>query len=288
MQHTGKVALVDDPEHIALPLWRESFTGMEYLRLKTSKVYYGYGVPQGQGEPVVIVPGFMGSDFYLVELYLWLRRIGYQPYFSRIGHNAKCPDVLTQRLIHTVGRAYRKSGNRRVHLIGHSLGGVFARGAASGAPDQVASVITLASPFRGLRVNGLIQRTIELVRARMRFTRRGRMGCYTAACTCGFTAMMRGDFPAHIPQTCLYTKTDGIVDWTSCLNDNPDTDIEIQGTHIGVVWNADAYKIIANRLRAAEAFLAEAQATRRKQAAAREATAAAAQRNGHSPRAKAS
>lgn len=271
MQHPGRVAFVDDPEHMDLPLWHESLSAVEYVCLKTSKVYYGYGVPRGQGEPVVIVPGFMGSDLYLLELYLWLRRIGYQPYFSRIGHNAKCPDVLTQRLIHTLGRAYQKSGNRRVHLIGHSLGGVFARGAASGAPDQVASVITLGSPFRGLRVNPLIQRTIELVRARMRLTRRGRLGCYTAACTCGFTAMMRGDFPAHIPQTCLYTKSDGVVDWAACLNDNPGTDIEVQSTHIGIVWNAEAYRIIAQRLRAAEDFLADAQAARRRKNAAREA-----------------
>ena len=28
---------------------------------------------------IVVVPGFLGTDFYLQEMYYWLRRIGYLP-----------------------------------------------------------------------------------------------------------------------------------------------------------------------------------------------------------------
>lgn len=277
MTHAGKVAHVHDPEHVALPLWRETFAAFEYLGLKASGAYYGCGVPRGEGEPVVVVPGFLGSDLYLVELYLWLGRIGYTPYMSKIGHNATCPDVLTQRLVQTVNRAHKRSG-QKVYLVGHSLGGVLSRGAACMAPDEVAGVITLASPFRGIRVNPTVRRAVELVRARIRLTRRGREGCFTEHCNCGFTSIMRSDFPAHIPQTCLYTKEDGVVDWNACRNDNPATDIEVQGTHVGLAWNAEVYRAIARRLsemrdeRAAlDAARASGLAARNRRAASRQA-----------------
>src|SRR5690606_25104493 len=74
-------------------------------------------------------------------------------------------------------------------------------------------------------------------------------------------------FPAHIPQTAVYTKSDGVVDWSACLNDNPRTDIEVRSTHVGIVWNAEAYRVIAARLQAAEAFLAQAREQHRQQQA---------------------
>jgi pimeloyl-ACP methyl ester carboxylesterase len=43
-----------------------------------------------------------------------------------------------------------------VHLIGHSLGGVLVLSAASLRPDIVASVITLGSPFRGIRSHPMV------------------------------------------------------------------------------------------------------------------------------------
>ena len=69
-------------EPTSRPIWVEVFFPAEWLVLHLSPVYYGFGVPRGHGEPVVVVPGFLGDDRYLTELYLWLRRIGYRPYFS--------------------------------------------------------------------------------------------------------------------------------------------------------------------------------------------------------------
>ena len=60
-------------------------------------VYYGFGVPRGDDSGVVIIPGFLGTDLYLTELHGWLGRIGYRPYFSGIGINADCPNLLIQR-----------------------------------------------------------------------------------------------------------------------------------------------------------------------------------------------
>ena len=59
-----------------LPIWREALLGVDWLSLRVSSVHRGVGVPRGDGSPVVLVPGFMGSDRYLSDMRNWLSRIG--------------------------------------------------------------------------------------------------------------------------------------------------------------------------------------------------------------------
>jgi hypothetical protein len=65
--------LTKKPKALTLPLWREAFTGIDWLALKASPVFYGLGIPRGDNSPVVLIPGFMGNDWYLLELYFWLK-----------------------------------------------------------------------------------------------------------------------------------------------------------------------------------------------------------------------
>ena len=118
----------------------------EWVRLRLSPVYYGHGIPHGKGEPVVVVPGFMGTDLSLMELYWWLARIGYRPYYSGLGLNVDCPDSSTDLVLGTVRRAEEETGER-VRLIGHSLGALIARSVAFDHPDEVELLISLAAPF---------------------------------------------------------------------------------------------------------------------------------------------
>lgn len=245
-----RVAVVAPPEAARLPFWKESLAGVDYLRLKASTVYYGFGVPHGNGSPVVLVPGFLGADFYLLELYLWLQRIGYRPYMSRIGHNAKCPDILTHRLLNTVNRAFADTG-QPVHIIGHSFGGVLARGVAYRKPERVASLIMLGSPFAGTRVNPWILGMISQVRKYTHKKHARNSDCYTMDCPCGFVSTMRDHFPAYIKQTAVYTKSDGVVDWEVCKTGDAGVDVEVYGTHTGLAWNPKVYRVIARRLHAA-------------------------------------
>jgi pimeloyl-ACP methyl ester carboxylesterase len=224
--------------------------GAEVLLLHATPVYYGFGVPHGDGSAVVIIPGFLGTDLYLMELHSWLGRIGYRPYFSGIGINAECPNLLIQRhLNETIERALTET-ERKIHLIGHSLGGLIARSVAGQRPDDVASVITLASPFRGTVAHRAVLNVVDAVR--LRILRENGQGvlpeCYTVRCTCSFLDSLKRDVPDSVIETAIYTRHDGIVDWRYCRTKNAEKDFEVPSTHIGMAFNAAAYSIVARRL----------------------------------------
>src|SRR5215207_7003310 len=65
-------------------LLAEGRAGLELAVLLVHPVYYGIGVPRGDGAPVVPVPAFMASDAYFAVLHNWLLRVGYRPYPSGI------------------------------------------------------------------------------------------------------------------------------------------------------------------------------------------------------------
>lgn len=240
----------DDYAEADIPIWKEALFGAELLLLHASPVCYGMGIPHGDGAAVVVIPGFLGTDRYLMQLNSWLGRIGYRSYVSGIGLNAECPNLLIQyRLNETITNALAETG-RKVHLIGHSLGGIIARAVACQRPNDVASVITLASPFRGTVVHHSVLRAAEMVRRHI-LKEHGRgvlPTCYTARCTCNFLNSLRGEMPSCVFETAIYTLDDGIVDWRYCLTGDPAVDFEVPGTHIGLAFNATAYNIIARRL----------------------------------------
>ena len=185
-----------------------------------------------------------------MQLHSWLGRIGYRPYLSGIGMNAECPNLLIQyRLRDTIEKALAETG-RRIHLVGHSLGGMLARSVAGQRPADIASVITLASPFRGTVAHQSVLRAADTVRRQILHEHGKRVlpGCYTARCTCSFVASLLRSVPDSVVETAIYTRDDGIVDWHYCRTGHGDCDFEVPGTHIGLAFNPSVYRIIAERL----------------------------------------
>jgi hypothetical protein len=248
---TGHVeSFREDLAEAKIPIWREALFAADLLLLHSSPVYYGFGIPRGDGSAVVLIPGFLGTDAYLTQLHTWLGRIGYRPYFSGIGLNAECPNLLIQhKLRQNMARAIKDTG-QKLHLIGHSLGGIIARSVAGQMPQQVASVITLASPFRGTVAHRSVLHAAEAVR-KLILKQHGRgvlPGCYTGHCTCNFLDSLKRDMPESVLETAIYTRSDGIVDWRYCCTGDHRCDFEVNGTHIGLAFNAPVYSIIGKRL----------------------------------------
>jgi len=231
---------------VGVPIWREVFLALDWVALRASPVYRGVDIPHGDGAPVVLIPGFLGIDGYLAEMNAWLKRIGYVPYMSGIGHNADCPNVLAQRLGVTIDQAYRDTG-RKVDLVGHSLGGIMARVAAVQFPRRVAKVISMGSPVNSLRAHPTVLAAARFVRGRILWRRRAEVhpDCYTGQCNCSFLKAVRQEVPPSVMHASIYTKSDGIVDWQSCLDPNGGTNIEVRGTHIGLAFNPEVYRNVA-------------------------------------------
>jgi triacylglycerol lipase len=233
-----------------IPIWKEALFGAELLLLHASPVYYGLGVPRGDGSAVVVIPGFLASDLYVTHLHAWLERIGYRSYLSGIGLNAECPNLLIRyRLANTIDKALAETG-RKVHLIGHSLGGIIARSVAGQRPKDIASVISLAAPFRGTVLHSSVLQAARVVRTRI-LDEHGpavQPSCYTPRCTCDFVSSLRCEIPDSVASTAIYTRDDGMADFRYCKTGQPECDFEVSGTHIGLVFNPSVYSIIAERL----------------------------------------
>lgn len=233
-----------------ISIWKEALFGAELLLLHASPVYYGLGIPHGDGSAVVVIPGFLGTDLYVSHLHSWLERIGYRPYLSGIGLNAECPNLLIRyRLAATIDKALAETG-RKIHLIGHSLGGIIARSVAAQRPKDIASVISLGAPIRGTVMHPSVLNAAKVVRTQIlnEHDRDVLPDCYTPRCTCNFLSSLRCTMPKAIAETAVYTCDDGIVDWRYCKTGNDGDDFEVPGTHVGLVFNPSVYTIIAERL----------------------------------------
>jgi pimeloyl-ACP methyl ester carboxylesterase len=118
----------------------------EFGQLAISPVFFGVGVPRGDGHPVMAIPGWLASDGYLQPLLGWLERVGYAPVASGIKRNTGRLGPLVSEIASRVDTVVRQSG-RPATLIGHSLGGVIARAIARRQPQMVRQVITMGSPL---------------------------------------------------------------------------------------------------------------------------------------------
>ena len=119
--------------------------------------------PRGpeDGPPVLVIPGFFGTDRTTMDLRRALARAGWRahPWLLGINMGAKTStlDLLCKRLKDL-------EDPRRVLVVGWSLGGMFARQLAHKCPDKVRAVVTLASPFSGdLKTNTNVREIYERV-----------------------------------------------------------------------------------------------------------------------------
>ena len=235
---------------IITPIGNEIGCYREWLRLHLSPVYYGREIPHGNGEPVVLVPGFMGTDLSLMERYWWLARIGYQPYYSGLGLNIDCPDVSTDLVLGVVRRAAAESG-QRVRLIGHSLGALIARSVAFDHPEEVDLLISMAAPFNEVAyVHPALIEAMAAVRrqAGSHLTWNVAPTCYSGHCTCRFTANIMRPRQPTFRRRALYAERDGLVSPESCIEDEPENNIGIATSHYGMIYSSEASRTVAELL----------------------------------------
>lgn len=196
-------------------------------------------LPKGDGHPVLVFPGFIASGVSTKPLRGFLAEQGYTPYSWKQGRNLGLRHGLEERMRDRVTDLRKRHGSK-VSLIGWSLGGVFAREIARQIPDEVRLVITLGSPFGEPRANHPWRLYNLLADTRIEDMDQARF------------AEMRE--PPPVPSTAIYSETDGLAAWQSCMErPGPSSEsVRVTGSHCGLGVSALAYTVIADRLAQAE------------------------------------
>ncbi|HEX6712316.1 MAG TPA: alpha/beta hydrolase, partial [Thermoleophilaceae bacterium] len=222
---------------------------LEAARLFADPVAYGRGVPRGDGRPVIVVPGFGASDNSLLLLRRWLQIIGYRPHTAGFMFNIDCSDRAVER-VEKLAEAINTTSGRRVAIIGHSRGGHMARATAARRPELVSHAISMGADLQGLfGVSSPTRVAVGIVRRGLLVSRRGRSpDCIRARCNCGFIRDYTADFPVdRVRLTSIYSKGDGVVRWERQIVEEADC-VEVTGSHIGLMANRKAYRVIAEAL----------------------------------------
>jgi triacylglycerol lipase len=203
-------------------------------------------VKPANSKTVMLIPGFMAGDVTLAPMANFCRWLGHRAVFAGIWSNSKCPresiEHLSQRLERTAER-----WDSPIVLVGHSLGGVYARELAHRNPQIVERVITLGSPIRWPRDSS--NHAVAAVARSMARIRGKAEGCLSEACSCGMR--MQELSPKDVPTTVVYSRTDGVVHWQSCVDssESPNVEnVEVLGSHVGMAFSADVYRVLAERL----------------------------------------
>jgi pimeloyl-ACP methyl ester carboxylesterase len=231
------------------PLWRESRIGLEWAALRRSDVFRGEGVPDGDGRGVLLIPGFLAGDGSLATMTQWLRAAGWRTKRAGIRANVACSGAACTRLEERLELLAESTG-QRVTIIGQSRGGVFAKALGARRPDLVAGVVTLGSPVRSqLAVHPFVLAQVTVV-ATLGSARAGLLSwrCLRGECCAPFRDALAGPFPPEVGYVSIYSRSDGIVDWRSCLDPAADAHVEVRSSHCGMSVCADAYRAIGRAI----------------------------------------
>lgn len=235
-------------------LWLEARWLLEFTALISDPVYWGAGVTRGRGQRVLLVPGFLLGDWSMAVMAEWLRRIGYRPLRPSIALNTACPADAVETLAARIRGA--SAGEERVTIIGHSRGGLLAAALATSHPQLVDQVIALGSPL--LDWSAIHPTMQSMVNAVAALGDRGVGGLFSSGCLdgscCGHIAARYIDaFPEEVGFASIYSRSDGIVDWRSCLHPSAEH-AEVNTSHLGMGLAPDTYRAVARILSASSSL----------------------------------
>ncbi len=235
-----KKTLTQFPDIAAPPWWLVASEGRAFWEFAGGMLSVGLlkrMVPQGDGHPVLVLPGLGASDLSTKLLRGFLDDLGYVTYAWGGGRNkgvnpnaSSAVNARLHRIFHT--------HQRKVSIIGQSLGGVFAREVAKSSPELVRQVITLGSPFTGHPLASSGVRLYEWL-----------SGDRIDALDFNQHLQIREKPP--VPTTSVYSKLDGVVAWRCSIEteQSESENIHLRGaTHCGMGANPTALYVVAKRL----------------------------------------
>ncbi|WP_334189254.1 esterase/lipase family protein [Noviherbaspirillum sp.] len=172
----------------------------------------------GDGHPVLVIPGLGSSGAATADLRMRLQQLGYATYDWKQGVNTGHGFDLDRWLLLLTEQveAISDQHTASVSVIGWSLGGIYARELAMRCPHLIRQVITLATPFNAADLS------------------------------------QYQDGHHRVSSTSIYSQTDGIVKWEMCKapESGAHRNIEVQGvSHFGMVHHPVILNVLAQLLK---------------------------------------
>jgi triacylglycerol lipase len=220
-------------------------------RLSRRTTPYALRAPEHGLEPVVLVPGFMAGDGTLGLMSRHLRGLGYRTYRSTMHANVGCTREASEALERRIEAIATKRG-RKVTIVGHSLGGLMARGLAGRRPDLIDGIVTLGSPILAPGAAHPILLFDLMVLTRLQRAGLGRMmgtDCTSGVCARESWEQSQVPLVRGMHFTSVFSRRDGIIDWRSCLDPQAKT-VEVSTSHLGMAFDPVVLDVVATTLEA--------------------------------------
>ncbi|RST29474.1 alpha/beta fold hydrolase [Sphingomonas ginkgonis] len=230
------MALIHPDERPPSLLRRSGEVAQLWPRLLRS---FGHLQPRGplDGDPVLVIPGFLATDRTTMELRRALAEAGYRVYPWKLGLNRGAHKDIVRHLRQRLEEVH---DGRPVLLVGWSLGGVFARELAREVPSRVRAVVTLGSPFSGTPYMTNVWKLYERI----------------AGHKVDAPPIPHHPHKPPVPALALWSRQDGIVAPRAArgLPDESDAAVELRCSHMAFGVGARATR---EAVRAIDRFLAE-------------------------------
>jgi len=222
-------------------IW-DSVTELPRIVLEATSLAYSWpmlaGAPCGDGHPVMVIPGFTAGNESTLVMRRYLSRLDYEVRGWDQGRNTGSLELQEQLVQHFY--LLTRKLDSKITLIGQSLGGIYARALARQFPEHVRQVITLGSPISSQEpgtINAIVARLFQHMSGMSTQEMREHMAA-------------SAEQPLVVPATAIYSKSDGVVHWSSCLDyaGAQTENIEIIGSHAGMAHNPVVFYVLADRL----------------------------------------
>ena len=190
-------------------------------------------LPRGERHPVLVFPGLVASDRSTLVLRSLLWRLGYDAYGWEQGLNFGPRHGVVAGCRARIEELFCEH-EKKLTLIGWSLGGVYARELAKLSPECVRQVITLGSPFKGDPRANNAYNIFRLVSGHR----------------VDHNMIERIAEKPPVPTTSIYSKSDGVVPWQASHqnNEHEAENIVVSASHLGLGFNPMSLYAIADRL----------------------------------------
>ena len=192
--------------------------------------------PRGDGHPVLVLPGFLASDVSTAPLRRFLEQCGHATHRWKMGRNLGPRPGVEEQVMARL-QELRQRYDRKVSLIGWSLGGVYARLLANRSPRDVRCVITLGTPFNSDPKANNSWRLFEWV-----------SGQPIDDVDPETFRQVRKTPP--VPTSSIYSRSDGVTAWRCCVDrEGPLAEnIRVPGSHCGLGANPLVLHAVLDRL----------------------------------------